>query len=505
MMITLGRKLCRYWEVLLAVSVFTTACHFSGYAPDCVIPLSGNCPLALMKDGRTLIVGSPGNPQGWGFKGHVVGPIRFLDLANGNEIGPPLEIQDFWAAALAPPYKRDPWEAATISSASLSDDQRRLAVWCDWGDRFNSQVTVFDLSTHSVLFEKAIANPERNNFDPLTYQLSGDGALLAWANPRSFKFENGEVIWSTDKDTDGSIVVWDLDENNERFRVRDRERSAGFQFSPDSKLLVASSVDSPDRCAVQLIDSATGNLLRSVDCPRGAVNGPPVFSPDGRFVALNCMTGEGSRVIDVSSGRQCLHFKGCSPQFLPDLLLGVTDSHLPVTLGPNLYIPAISVWSCGDWSEKRSLVYSLGNSPLTGTIIPNYLPLSRGNKFAVLYGTEDGWWTGSSMASRLPLSAGRFLRKLGFNAPGGLGMDVIDATTGVKTTYHLDCEYSYYTYPQAGKIVCPRSDGTAAVWSIPPPRSFRAIAITAGGLAVIAVLSRLWRILMRRRIQRCLP
>jgi hypothetical protein len=141
--------------------------------------------------------------------------------------------------------------------------------------------------------------------------------------------------------------------------------------------------------------------------------------------------------------------------------------------------------------------------------MPHYFPIGGGSQFAVLYETNDGWWTGSSMASRLP--GAKLLRILGFNAPGGINVDVVDATNGKKQTCSLDCDSARsYPFPQAGKVVIPQTGDAnsfvpaikfnggndiipyagdaAAVWNIPPRRSYRAVALTSALLAAMAAM-----------------
>jgi hypothetical protein len=497
--------------VLLAV-----AWCFSGYVPDSTIPLSGNWPLAVMKDGTTLIVGSPGGGE-YLFTPHVIGPIRFLDLATGKETRPPVELNEINESWVRPDllklFPKSDW-FPKIAAVSLSDDERRLlVVRTSMLSIYKTYyITVIDVSTRAIVIHKAVNYYDVAQLDPPSAQLSHDGRLLA------YREDDGNWDALPLKDRNASIVIWDLDKNQERFRVPGRVFRSGFQFSPDDRLLAASTSanpTSPDWKGTQLVlvNTADGKAVHVIRIDNSNAPLAPIFSPDGKFVALE---NGGIRVFDVASGTQCFQAEGQSPQFLPGgLLLGVTDSHLPLKNG-TFFIPAISIWRCGDWSEVRSLPYDLGASPLSGTVMPRCTPIGRGNEFAVTYETVGGWWTESSMASKLPGS--KLLRKLGFNAPGELGVDVVDATTGKKHTYFLDCDSGRkYTFPQAGKVVIPqtgdansrtpaiRSTGgksvispysgdTAAVWSIPPRRTYRAVWITAGLLAAIAVVRRVARV-----------
>ena len=160
--------------------------------------------------------------------------------------------------------------------------------------------------------------------------------------------------------------------------------------------------------------------------------------------------------------------------------------------------------------------YDLGTTPPyrslnRGTGIPPFFPTGRGNEFAVLHETGGVW-----AITRPQMPGVGVLRWLGFNVPGGLGLDVVDTTTGTRRTYHLDGDSArWFPFPQQGKLVNPQNGeancvfpvpairpiggqriipyagDTAAVWGIPPRRSYRSVAITAALLAAIAGVRRL--------------
>ena len=525
---------------LSVVILLAITWHFAGYVPDSTIPLSGNWPLAVMEDGRTLIVGLPGDGE-WGFTPHIVGPIRFVDLATGKETQAPLELKEVTEEYLPkgepPPNPATSVDSrpivltksencqTTIAAVALSDDERRLAVVRS--SMFNLcntyYVTVLDLSTRSVIFDKAVPYRQSNDEWPEA-QLSPDGHLLAWANGRVEDWRGDYPYhWTTGKDLDGSIIVWDLNKNKERFRVPSRAIRSGFQFSPDSKLLASCAW--PRDELFLLSDAETGALLHTVQLQsyQNYGVGPPIFSPDSKFVALENLCGPGFRIIDASSGRQCFQAVGWSPQFLHGgMLLAATDDSL-------------SVWNCADWTAKPTLACDLGASPpdyYLGTNppyrfsnrrigMPPFFPIGRGNEFAVLHETGGVWTVGSPWGCEMPWV--RALRWLGFNVPGGMGLDVVDATTGATRTYHLDSgSVRWFPFPPQGKIVNPQNGDancvfpvpaiksiggrriipyagdTAAVWSIPPRRSYRAVAITASLLAAIAAGRRLVRFAFAR-------
>jgi hypothetical protein len=528
---------CRWAIVLIcsAAILLAVAWYFAGYVPDSTIPLSSNWPLAVMKDGKTLILGSPGDGA-WGFTPHIIGPIRFVDLATGKELQAPLELkevaEEYLPKGEPPPNPRTTVDnrpivltksencQTTIAGISLSDDERRLAVLrISMFNLCNTYyATVFDLSTRKLIFDKAIPFRPSNDDWPAA-QLSPDGHLLAWANGRVYDWRGDyPEHWTTGKDLDGSIVVWDLDKNKERYRVSSRAIRSGFQFSPDGKLLASCTWPrvSPGSERLQLSDAETGTLLHSVEVKshQDYGVGPPIFSPNSRFVSLENLCGQGFRVIDTSSGQECFQTMGWSPQFLHDgLLLAATDNQL-------------SVWNCADWTTKPAVACDLDASPPAydlGTYppfarsnrsidIPPFFPIGRGNEFAVLHETGGVWTLGSAWGCEVPWV--RALRWLGFNVPGGMRLDVVDATTGAKRTYNLDSDSArWFPFPQHGMMlnpqngevncvfpvpaiksvggqrIIPYAGDSAAVWSIPPRRSYRAVAVTAGILAAIRVMA----------------
>lgn len=462
--------------IAAAVTLMAVAGHFAGYEPDNVISLSGLHPLAVTSDGATLIAGT--------------GPIRFLDLATGKDSQPPLalkaikEMADFLDLELAMAKEnktgltleliKEMADRSPIADARLSDDDQRLVIVRDAG--LFRVLTVFDLSKRAVILEKTI------RFDPDPYdtpqiQLSHDGRLLAWAN--------------RDNRTGSSLTVWDLNANKERFCLPRRDRFGTFQLSPDGKLL---ALFSPS--GFQLSDTATGAMVHSLE-RIWAQHSTPTFSPDSKFVAVDDYSGGIIRVFDTASGKLCFHSaKSCAPQFLSDgSLFGVRDSGRPAKGDIGSFIPEIVVWSSGDWSEKRAFVHYIGESLLSGTIIPQPLPMGRANQFALLYETGiGGWWSASPKVSAIADTG--LGRVLALNVPRGLGLDVVDYATGVTKTYHLDgrplssqSSFSRFVVPQAGKILIPQSDDAVAVWSIPPRRSYRAVAAMAGILAAIGVVA----------------
>ena len=182
-------------------------------------------------------------------------------------------------------------DRSTFADARLSDDDQRLVIVRDVV-QFRV-LTVFDLSTRTVLLEKTIRF-DSNLYDTPQIQLSHDGRLLAWANRDN----------RTDK---SSLTVWDLNANKERFCLPRRDRFGTFQLSPDGKLL---ALFAP--WGFQLFDTATGATVHSLE--RIFVqHSMPTFSPDSKFVAVDDYSGGIIRVFDTASGKLCFHSaKSCA-------------------------------------------------------------------------------------------------------------------------------------------------------------------------------------------------
>ena len=323
--------------IISAVTLMAIAWHFAGYEPDGAISLSGLCPLAVKSDGTTLIAGTPGKYHN-GFSTHVVGPIRFLDLATGKDSQSPLALKDGNEIG------------TTIAAVKLSEDEQRLVVvenevgWA-LGVTGKYYITVFDLAARAVILEKNIPLSYNPGNMPIV-QLSHDGRLLACLSNQ----------WP---EVDRSVIVWDLKERKERFRLHNRSRASVFQLSPDGKMLVTSA-----ESGIQLSDTGTGAVVRSLKFAKPLfLERTPAFSPDSKLVAFDSGT-PGIQVLDTASGKLCFQTKGWSPQFLPDgSLLGVRDSGRPVKVNPQyFFIPEIVVWSSNGWAEKRAFVYDLAQA-----------------------------------------------------------------------------------------------------------------------------------------------
>src|SRR5205085_11951120 len=101
----------------VAVALLGRACYFASYQPSAVICLPGLHPLAVQTDGSVLIAGTTGEGHVDLLSPQVVGPLRFVSLATGNDAQPPLPLE-----------QTDETRGTTISEAKLSSDGKLLLV-----------------------------------------------------------------------------------------------------------------------------------------------------------------------------------------------------------------------------------------------------------------------------------------------------------------------------------------------------------------------------------------
>jgi eukaryotic-like serine/threonine-protein kinase len=134
-------------------------------------------------------------------------------------------------------------------------------------------------------------------------------------------------------DSNGEVVIWNLEQKKEAFRLRGFSQSVhAVAFSPDGRLLVTGTGDwrMPDRePEVQVWDLTTRRVLFELRGHRAYV-GHVAVSPDGRACATSSHDGT-VKVWDLASGREAFtcpdHKKGAHDViFSPDNRYLVTGS-----------------------------------------------------------------------------------------------------------------------------------------------------------------------------------
>jgi WD40 repeat protein/serine/threonine protein kinase/DNA-binding XRE family transcriptional regulator len=107
---------------------------------------------------------------------------------------------------------------------------------------------------------------------------------------------------------DSTARVWDSTSGQELYILSDFTRVvSGATFSPDGNILATNGGDDP-----KLWDAATGKLLFILPGGSAASAQPPVFTPDGRYVAVAGQDGKVS-MWDTVTGKQHLTFATGTP------------------------------------------------------------------------------------------------------------------------------------------------------------------------------------------------
>ena len=455
-----------------AIGLLLFTWNNAGYLPSGVISLAGMQPLTLSSDGRRLIAGTKEVPVDGLHSTAIIGPIHFINLPEGSEIETPLPLE--------PTKERF---GTTISDAKLSPDGRRLLVIrTSIGMSSHEQyvVSLLDLETRALMMEQTIPFHRRSDEKP-SVEFSPDGRLLAWVTTQEEK---------------RAVVVFDLQEQKERYRLL---LSLHPVFSPDGTLLATRQefIGREYRFLerLQLWDSETGNAIQDVElCGRNpGWDATPRFSSDGKYVAVGVSVDgpEWIQVIETASGKTCLQSQGWSPKFLSgNALLGMRESTRPMQARPEMKVLEAVVWSSDRWKEKRTFPYDLGGSGF-GPILPEPWVTENGQGIALLYDTDSEDWKGSTKSTGANFFG--LSRALNLNLPRGLGLDIIDHSTGVTQTVHLDgsnASYSFRSFPlpRAGKILLPQAGEVAEVWDIPPQRTYASVKFMAGVFAAIGLL-----------------
>lgn len=131
---------------------------------------------------------------------------------------------------------------------------------------------------------------------------------------------------------DGEVVVGGLDKivawdktGEERWRIDVApEELMDLAFSPDGKLVAAATMNNvrysdgpPPSRGLWLLEAATGKEILDLESTYDPPDGSVAFSPDGKLVAIS---GNGTHVYDVASGKRVVKAKGGGPNavFTPD-------------------------------------------------------------------------------------------------------------------------------------------------------------------------------------------
>jgi WD40 repeat protein len=200
------------------------------------------------------------------------------------------------------------WDVKTKEFRSLSGKLEYFSVYSPNGKTFASPakdekgrttlIKLFDVKSAKEKATFAVAEKEAN----LGYiALSPDGKLLV-GQVRAPK-NNWLRLWDTDT---GQEVASFQNENKELFLL--------MAFSPDSRTLVATNWTRGEKGKLFLFDLPERKLRKTISFAEKASLRPPVFSPDGKWIAVASQVFPDDRLK-----------RDASPEDLPQPLIHLID------------------------------------------------------------------------------------------------------------------------------------------------------------------------------------
>jgi hypothetical protein len=204
----------------------------------------------------------------------------------------------------------------------------------------------------------------------------------------------------------------------------------------------------------------------------------PTFSPDGKLLAV--YSGETTEVFDTATGNRVFEHETAGPQFLAD--------------GTLLMVWGRSVqrWNTANWEPGPAHTLDLGREPNArnqNANVPRELP---NPPRLVLF---------ESYPSHYPELLRSLTRTLRINAYGSNHMTLVNIADGSRQPIelHLDQLVSAVAYsPTGDRIALGYWEGDVEIWTIPPPRSYRAPYSAAALVLVSLVL--LYALRKRKRV-----
>jgi hypothetical protein len=234
-------------------------------------------------------------------------PIRFFSTQNGQEVLPPLTLEEMSGAGV------ETWQRK-ILKIEYSPQGDRIAILMDQVVRpLHRELMVFDLAS-------------RKRIALITLAMEPGFADFKSTLPEAIFSPDGKWVTATSStDSERAVGIWDAENGKALTLIPGQNQPI---YSPDGRLLattpywrmLASSTTAVK--AIHLWDLESGQLHSALPL-KGDVTGfgdGAVFSQDGRFVAANSRNNGKLivEVFDVSTGKVLMSKEGWMPQFLPD-------------------------------------------------------------------------------------------------------------------------------------------------------------------------------------------
>ncbi len=427
----------------------------AGYEPQLRLEKKKLGPLAFTPKGDVLLAGTLVED---GLAILTVSPVRFLRSADGSEAEPPLET------FVAPPEEK-PAVPRQIHRAEFSPDGKMLAILQDHHEfkrREEIELIVFARDTRERLLSVAIPYPvnaaDKHNAIP-HHLFSPDSKWLLWVE---YPFP------------ERSIKVWDLTSKKEAYTL---PKVCYPVISPDSTLIATTQFNrtlGKEPFAVQLWDIRTGTLRQTLPLQGTSEGWRPwsSFSPDGKLLAASSRDTNGNQWVEVfetTTGKRVFQQDAWSPHLL-------ADGKTLITVKNN----DVQRWNTTNWTLQGKSEFKLGRHWENGSDISPE-PVAIPGKPIVM--VSNYYSTTQSRYLRW------LAEKLKLNTFGVHEVTFIDGPSGQRQSiaiHHDSILSSAIFSPEGNQAAFGTIAGSMYLWEIPPRKSYIAV-VWACVLGVIVV------------------